>query len=90
MSLKEVSQMQRKELKMSRKTDVEEEIVNLVKDKDISIVAQLKPEYAVDSINASINAKIAVLLAELVDEMEGIKVELMNINTSLGGTLSGR
>ena len=76
--------MKARKLQMSRKTDVEKEIIKLVNDKDISIVAQLKPEYAVNSFNASINAQIAILLAELVDKMEGVKEELANINVTLG------
>ena len=69
---------------MSRKSDIEKEIYDIINNKDMEIVAQLKPEYAMKSLNVSINAKIAVLLAEMIDEMESIKIELANINTTLG------
>ena len=68
---------------MSRKSDVEKEINDIINNKDIAMVAQLKPEYAMRSLNVSLNAKIAVLLAELVDELEGVKTELANINATL-------
>lgn len=68
---------------MSRKSDVEKDINDIINNKDMAMVAQLKPEYAMRSLNVSLNAKIAVLLAELVDEMEGIKTELANINATL-------
>lgn len=75
--------MKARKLQMSRKSDVEKEINDIINNKDMAMVAQLKPEYAMKSLNVSLNAKIAVLLAELVDKVEGVKTELANINATL-------
>lgn len=76
---------------MSRKDEVHEEIAraaNLINvDTDVRKIALDDPIKYQLAFGNSINAQLTELIAELIDECEGIKKELSNINTSMGGLL---